>query len=236
MAEIQTNQETAQDMIESSMRLIGAIGRGQSAAAQEHAAGLEVLNRLLDSWNQRRELIYEVSRNEATLTGNRNPHTIGLAVGSGSVGDIAVVRPQMIEDASVIPAGTTIELPVKVLTRDEYRAIPNKELSATYPTDLWYEREWPLGKIWLYPEPSGAAKLVYYVWKQLPSGMVLADEFSVPPGYLQAIRYTLAVEFAPEYGRMLEAGNPVLMTSQTSIAHLAARNLDKRMDDKSGDS
>lgn len=235
MAEIQTDQETAEDMIESSMRLIGAIGRGHTAAAQEHDEGLEVLNRLLDSWNQRRELIYEVSRNEATLTADQNPHTIGLAVGAGNDGDIPVVRPQMIEEASVIPAGTVIELPVNVLTRSEYRAIPNKTISATYPTDLWYEREWPLGKIFLYPEPSAAAKLIYYVWKQLPSGMALADRFNVPPGYLQAIRYNLAVELAPEYGRMIEASSPVLMTAQTSIAHLAARNLDKRMDDNSGE-
>ena len=235
MAEIQTNQETAEDMIESSMRLIGAIGRGQTAADQEHEEGLKVLNRLLDSWNQRRELIYEVSRNEATLTANQNPHTIGLAVGGGSDGDIAVVRPQMIEEASIIPDGSNFELPVNVLTRAEYRAIPNKELSAPYPTELWYEREWPLGKIWLYPEPSGAAELVFYVWKQLPSGMELDDRFSVPPGYRQAIRYNLAVELAPEYGRMLEEGNPVLMISRTSIAHLAARNLDKRMDDDSGE-
>ena len=141
----------------------------------------------------------------------------------------------MIEEASVKPAGTAIELPVNVLTRAEYRAIPNKDLSATYPTDLWYEREWPLGKIFLYPEPSAAATLIYYVWKQLPSGMALADRFNVPPGYLQAIRYNLAVELAPEYGRMLEEGNPVPMTAQTSIAHLAARNLDKRMDDNSGE-
>ena len=88
MALIQADQETAEDMIESSMRLIGAIGRGHTAADQEHEEGLEVLNRLLDSWNQRRELIYEVSRNVATLTANRNPHTIGLAAGGGNNGDI----------------------------------------------------------------------------------------------------------------------------------------------------
>ena len=231
MADIQATQETAQDMIESAMRLIGALARGQSASDDEHEDGLAVLNNILDSWNQRRELIYEVSRNEFVLTADQNPHTIGLAVAGGSAGDIGVVRPQMIENVSVSPANQSTELPVNILTRDEYRDIPNKTLSASYPTDLWYEREWPLGKIWLYPKPSGAAKLIFYVWKQLPSGMELDDRFSVPPGYLRAIRYNLAVDIASEYGRMLEEGHRVVVISRTSIAHIAARNLDKSMDD-----
>ena len=231
MAEIQAEQETAEEMIESSMILIGAIARDQSASPRELKDGLLTLNNIIDAWNQRRELIYEVSRNEGVLTADTNPHTIGLAVTGGSAGDINIVRPQMIENASVIPAGTTIELPVKVLTNAQYRAIPNKGVSAEYPTDLWYEREWPLGKIWLYPEPSGAAKLIFYAWKQLPSGLVLDEHFSVPPGYLRALRFNLAVEIASEYGQVLPEGHRVVMIAQTSIADLAVRNLDKRMDE-----
>ena len=213
------------------MLLIGALARGQSAETRERTDGLAVLNKILDSWNQRRELIYEVSRNEFVLTANQNPHTIGLLTTGGSAGNINVVRPQRIEEASVIPNNQTMELPVNILSNEQYRDIPNKGLSASYPTDLWYEREWPLGKIWLYPTPSEAAKLIFYVWKQLPSGMELADHFSVPPGYLRAIRYNLAVEIAPEHGRRPEEGDEVLMISRSSIAHLASLNLDKRMDD-----
>ena len=233
MAEILVNQETAETMIESAMLLLGALASGQSASDQEKVDGLASLNRLLDSWNQRRELIYEIGRHKFTLTANQNPHTIGLAAGSGSAGDMAIARPQMIEEAALIPAGTTIELPVNILTNRQYRGIRNKELSSTAPTDLWYERDWPLGKVWLWPEPSAAAELVLWVWQQLPSGMLLADEFNVPPGYRRAILYNLAVEIASRFGRKLVDGEEILMISQTSLAHLAGLNLGKRMDENS---
>ena len=239
MAEILSTRPTAEDLVESAMLLVGVIGRGQSATTQELDDGLAVLNAILDHWNQRRELIYEVSRNEFVLTASKNPHTIGLAV-SGTPGtqdgDIGTARPQMIEEAAVIPSGAAFELPVKILTGKEYRDLPNKGLSSSYPTDLWYEREWPLGKIWLWPTPSEAAKLIYYVWQQLPSGLALADLVNVPPGYLRALRYNLAIEIAPEYGKMLDETGEVRMIAQSSMAHLAALNLDKRMVDSSGES
>ena len=233
MAEILVNQETAESMIESAMLLLGVLASGQSANPQEKVDGLADLNRLLDSWNQRRELIYEISRHKFTLTADQNPHTIGLATGSGSNGNMVIARPQMIEDAALIPQGTTIELPVTILSNQQYRGIRNKELSSTSPTDLWYEREWPLGNIWLWPKPSDAAELVLWVWNQLPSGMILAEKFNVPPGYRRAIRYNLAVEIASRYGKKLAEADEIMGISQSSVAHLAGLNLGKRMDENS---
>ena len=222
MAEIQTSQPTARDLIESSMRLIGALVQGRSAATRELEAGIAVLNSMLESWNLQKPLIYEVSREEFDLS-NKNPHTIGLATGSGEDGDFAVARPPKIQSASVL-TGTT-ERPVDILSDSKWQRIPHKRTQSNYPYELWYEREWPLGKIWLYPEPSGSSSLILNLWHQLPSGMVLAERFNVPPGYLRAIRFNLAVELASEWGR-----NPpeyVSRISKESKAAVASVNRSK---------
>ena len=162
----------------------GVLARGASASSRELTDGLADLNNMIESWNLTRTLIYEVSRESLTLTANTNPHTIGLAVDDGSNGDFAIVRPQNIQSASIIQSGR--EFPIRILSEEEHQEIPSKDTTSSTPAALWYEREWPLGKIYLYPVPSTAATLIIYVWHQLDSGLALADELSVPPGYLRA--------------------------------------------------
>ena len=222
MAQIQANQETAQEMIESSMRLIGALAQGRSAATRELSAGIVALNAMLESWNLQKPLVYQIAR-EAFPLSSQNPHTIGIAFAGGSNGDFAVARPPKIQSASVISG--TIERDVEILSDAKWQRIPNKGTSSNYPNRLWYERAWPLGKIWLYPEPSGSTSLVLNLWKQLASGLLLADHFSVPPGYLRAIRFNLAVEIASEWGQ--RPPEYVVRISKESKASIASVNRNK---------
>ena len=200
MAEIRDSQITAQKLVESSLRLIGAIARGESPTSAELTDGLSSLNDMIESLNLRRIMIYETSRESFTLTPNRNPHTIGLDVDSSGDGDLAIVRPSSIRSASLKQTGSGTEFPVRILSKEEYQRIPTKNTTGSRPRRLWYEREWPLGKIFLYPISGSASILILNIWKQLNSGMLLTDKFSVPPGYLRFFRWNLALELAPEYG------------------------------------
>ena len=225
MAEIRSNQPTAQSVIESAMRLIGVIARGQSASAEEQKYGLATLNDMIESWNLQRVLIYETSRELCTLAANKNPHTIGLAFDGGQAGDFNIARPPNIQGASLIQLGTNTELAIRILSKEQYQRIPNKGTVGTYPNELWYEREWPLGKIHLYPVPAEASQLVLYIWKQLDSGLALTDKFKVPPGYLRAIRFNLAVELASEFGMV--ASKEVSRIAMESKAAIASLNNDE---------
>ena len=134
-----------------------------------------------------------------------------------------MARPPKIQSASVV-TGTT-ERPIEILSDSKWQRIPHKGTQSNYPYELWYEREWPLGKIWLYPEPTGNSSLVLNLWHQLPSGLLLSDRFSVPPGYLRAIRFNLAVEIASELDR-----NPpeyVVRISKSAKAAIASVNRNK---------
>jgi hypothetical protein len=77
--------------------------------------GRESLNDLLDAWNIEKLLIYVLTRNEFTLTGGTNPHTIGPA------GDLEAARPHRLEQGQAHITGGTLgtnEVPLAVIGRE----------------------------------------------------------------------------------------------------------------------
>ena len=198
MAVVRATQPTATALIEDALRLIGKLGSGQAASTLDLDDGLRRLNDLLESWNLDANLTYEHRRDPQDLTAALNPHTVGKAVNGGNAGNFDIVRPLSIEAASIIQS--TIEIPINILSKEKYQGIPDKSTSTAYPTSLWYERSFPLARLHLWPVPSEAISIVLYYRQQLDTGLELADNMSVPPGYLRALRYNLAMESASDYG------------------------------------
>lgn len=209
---------TAQNIIERSMRLIGLLRPGKAATSNERDDALALFNEMIESWNNDSLIIYEESRETFTLTIALNPHTIG------SGGTFDTTWPLNIQAASIVVVGSNNEYPVDVLrTAEEWQDVFDKSQTSIRPWKLWYEREFPLGKIWLYPVPSEAATLVLYLWKQLDAALTLATNLSVPPGYLRALRFNLAVEMATEFG--VQVLPEVARIARESLAEIKKQNV-----------
>ena len=221
MADILSSQPTALKLIERSMRLVKQLSVGQSATDDQLNSGLGLLNELLESWNLDGSMIYEQSREVHNLTGGHNPHTIGKSFNGGDAGDIDIPRPVNIQEASIISAEGS-EYPIDLTSKERYQEISTKDTGSDISTRFWYEREWPLAKIHLYPVPASGVQLVLYTWKPLPSGLSLADKLSLPPGYMRALRFNLAIELAADYGVIV---SPVVAKgSRDSKAAVARAN------------
>lgn len=190
--------DTARDLIEGSLRLIGALASGESASASEAANGLTSLNDLIDAWSTELLLIPNKVREEFALTGNQQTYTMGTG------GDFDTTRPQKIEDALIqftanVPV---LELPMKILNTPEYAGIFLKEITSKFPTLLYSDNAFPLANITVWPVPDNATySLVLYSLKALTSLANLSTSLSLPPGYQRALRYALAIDLAPEYGK-----------------------------------
>jgi hypothetical protein len=65
---------------------------------------------------------------------------------------------------------------------------------------LLYVNEFPLGIVTVWPVPTQALPLTLTMRRILDFPVALTDTLTGPPGYLKALRYCLAVEFAPEFG------------------------------------
>lgn len=182
---------TANDMITRAMRLVRAIGTGQTPSSEEGVTGLHALNSMLDSWNLENLLVYYFNQVTGTLASGVSSRTIGEA------GNYDTVRPVKIETA-FLRSGTT-DYPLEIRTMGEYDAIPDKTSTGT-PDSLFYSADFPLGILYFYPVPSETYTLYLRHEEQLEYFSSLTEEVFLPPGYRRAIEYNLALEIAPEFG------------------------------------
>lgn len=197
---------TGNDLVGRALKLIGAIAAGETATSDEAADAFSRLNDLLDDWGAERLTVFSVTRNTPyTLTSGTASYTIGTG------GSMNIARPVWIENVGLIidsGASTLTELPIRLFTNDEWAAIRQKSLQSALSQGIWYDYTWSAGLARIFPWPIpnvGTTQLVLYT----PTALVqFADQtstdYTFPPGYARALRYNLAVELAPEWGRPLD--------------------------------
>src|SRR6185437_2622233 len=113
-----------EDLILSALYEIGAQSQGESLSSEDAAWGLEKLQRLIDSWNARREMIFSHTFTQYNIKPNHSPHTFGPG------GDFDVpIRPVRVISASVIldsGQANPVDLPVNIRDDDWWANNPLK--------------------------------------------------------------------------------------------------------------
>lgn len=183
---------TALDMIKRSMRLIGAIGIGETPDDQESQDGLTALNALVDSISNNQMLINAMTLNSFALTSGDAIYTVG------ATGDIATTRPMRVDDSSYIEKGG-LTYQMKQIDGDQYNAIGDKSAQGDTPEFFWYRGDYPNGTLTFYPVPGSGCTLKLWSWKALATFPTLTTAVSLPPGYEDLLVFNLAVSIAPEY-------------------------------------
>ena len=96
------------------------------------------------------------------------------------------------------------ELPIDVLSPAEWQGLLNKTLSGSLPTMLFYDPTFTagLGAIYLWPQPSDTTnQLILYLDTALATFADLTTAYQLPPGYRDALAFSLAARLATPYGR-----------------------------------
>lgn len=184
---------TAADLIKGSLRLIGAIATGETPSADEQSDALVVLNDMLESWSIDGLLVYQRVRENFALVPSQQTYTMGVS------GNFNTSRPTRIVEAGIEINGN--EIPVYIMNEQEWRDIGIKSLQSTIPQRLYTDGSYPLENVNLWPIPSAANNLILYSLKPLTSFTSTSNTVSLPPGYSRALRYNLALELAPEFGK-----------------------------------
>ncbi len=188
---------TVRDLIKGSLRLIGAIASGETPTADEEQDALLALNDMVENWNLEGLMVYTINREEFALVPGQQSYTMGVG------GNFNTNRPLRIDQAymKILNTGPSTELPIDLVTDDEWAAITVKSTTSSIPRKLWNRNDFPLTHLDLWPVPSAANVLVLYTWDQIGAFSSANAAISLPPGYAKALRYNLAVELAPEYGK-----------------------------------
>lgn len=182
---------TAQQLIESAMRLLGVLPSGHSATTTERDDALIVLNQRISNLSAKGIAVPYISGDAFTLTG-AGVYTIG----TGST--INTQRPLVLKSVKITVSNVAREVPV--VTAEEWATIHDFTRAQKFAEKAWYNVTSPTsGAIYLWPTPASGGVLDIQSLKAITQFGSLAGTVSLPEGYELALRALLALDLAPEY-------------------------------------
>lgn len=196
---------TARDLIIGAMRLIGVTATGEIPSAPEIQDGVWALNGMLDSWGAENLMVPNKVRDTILMVPGQAQYTMGPDPTGSLNASLNSPRPIELVEALIQVAGTApiLEIAMEQISVKQYADIGIKTLQSTIPTKIYREGTYPLETFDLWPIPSVANTLVLYTRKPLLQVTDLNTVISLPEGYWRALRFNLACELAPEYGKQI---------------------------------
>lgn len=172
---------TASDIINGALKDVGALAAGETAAAEDTADALELLNQMLGQWQATGLNVY--AQKDVSFAANGST---SYTIGSG--GNVNTTRPTEVISAFWRSGGQDYPLAV-INAFQDYQRIGDKSL-AGMPDAIYYQASYPLGKVYAYPIPSDG-ELHLTVQEPLQEFSSAAETVTLPPEYMLALRYSL---------------------------------------------
>lgn len=184
---------TVIELLESSLRVGGIIGEAETLNATAAVDAKEALNVMLTSqpW-QGLALVALTNENFPTVAAQAS-YTMGAS------GNFNTVRPTKINKAWLRDSAN-LDTPLKINDLGFYADISDKT-SPGQPTDLYISYGYPLATLYFYYVPDAVYTVYLESEKPLTEVTTLTATISLPPGYLAALKWNLALELMPEYGK-----------------------------------
>jgi len=203
---------TVNDLIHSSMRLIGAIAAGETMETEELDDAFVSLNQMLASWNTEGASLVARKRLLVSVSGTNGPYTLPE-------------RPVKVESASVASGG--IDSRLDIVDSAGWEATPEKQALSVYVQKLYCDYGYPSAVVYIAPAPRLAGQLEMWIYAVMTQFASLTTAIDLPPGYEAGLRWNLSVNLAPEYGRPID--QVVLANAQNFKASLAQLNSSNHM-------
>lgn len=204
---------TAADILNRAGRALGYLGRTEVMGAQDATDALNTFNALLDSWTTEFLTSYATLQRSFVVTAGTQSYTIGTG------GVINSARPTDITGAFIRDSNNN-DYPMRIIPQDEWDNIGTKYITSQIPDTLFYDSQYPLGIINIFPVPL----LNYTVFFDSVINQVtfstLTQTLIMPPGYERAFILNLAIE-------LMSAGFPCLLDAN-GLANLRANAMEAK--------
>jgi hypothetical protein len=228
-------QRSGQDIIKSSLRLVGSLRSGQNLSAAELADCLLVLQDFIDSCSAQRLVIYctpyttvDQNNNPLSLNAGQQKYVLGNSNGTE---DFKMNRPPKIERVSVLYSAsqsTPVEVPLVTLHDNvAWQSVANKSTPSLLPQICYIEptADGTDYNLYFWPVPSQANPIAIYPWAALNQWTNLQQKYFWPPAYLRMIRYNLAVDLFAEFPGDMQKFPLVAKIANESMGIVKAINL-----------
>jgi hypothetical protein len=142
-----------------------------------------------------------------------------------TVGSVAMQssyeRPLRINSGFVRVSG--IDYPITPMNIERFELLGLKKLNGPWPRAVYYQPTSPIGNITYYPVPS-SGEVHLFVETVLQGFTTLSDTVNLPQGYAAAIRWNLAEQLLPEYGKGGEVAQIIMKHAASSRAWVKRTN------------
>jgi hypothetical protein len=187
--------ETAGDIINGSLRLLGVLAEGETPSAETSQDALRAMDQMIDSWNTERLSVFSTQDQIFTWPAGELSRTLGPS------GNFVGNRPVLLDDSTYFrDPGTGVSYGIKFINQQQYNGIAVKTVTSTFPQVIFVNMTFPDIEMYIYPRPTRALEWHFISVEELTQPATLDTVLHFPPGYLRAFRYNLACELAPEFG------------------------------------
>ncbi len=185
---------TRDDIIQRALGLLGVIPIGGSYSSTDAELAL---NSLVKAWMADGLQIWSLTSYSVPLTNAINTYSIGLGQ------TINIPKPLKIIQAYNRNISTNVDIPMRIVTRQEYNMLGNKSISGN-PIQLYYQPKRVTGDLFVYPTPTSVEasnnQIVIHYQRPFEDFDTGADEPDFPQEWFDALAYGLACRLAPTYG------------------------------------
>jgi hypothetical protein len=189
--------DNVQQLIQNMLVDAGVVGIDESIEQPMLNRAFTQLNWLLAQWARKRWLVYRIQDYSFISNGSQDPYPVG-AIGTSTVGININPRPDRLEYAFVRflqntgnTSGTTpvdVDLDI-VKSHEDYARIAVKKVG-TLPWRIFYDPEWPLGKLFPWPIPQASLYEIHCGFKVvIPRFSSLQQQINFPPEYEAALNW-----------------------------------------------
>ena len=193
-----TQTATAGELINSALRLIGQLAEAEVPSAATSQDALTAFNQMIDSWNTERLSVFCTQDQVYTWPVNEIRRTLGP---TGNIDLNPQQRPILVDDSTYFrDPQTNVSYGIKMINQSQYNGIAVKTVTSTYPQVMFVNMTFPDIEIYIYPKPTRSLEFHFISVQPLTEPTALNTVIALPPGYLRALRYNLAMELAPEFG------------------------------------
>jgi hypothetical protein len=213
--------DTALAIIQDSLQQAKIYAPGVFINSSDSTLMLRLLNKMLDEWSNESLICFANLEQSFPLVPGQNSYTIGTG------GNINAPRPLTIltgMGAAYLMDSNANRYPVNVIEQDQWNTIGLLTETSQLPDTLFYNPQYPLGIINVFPTPLTAYTMYFDARLQLADLSNLTTQFSLPPGYMEAISNNLTIKAWPYF----KTGDPpgiLMKLADDSLAKVKRSNI-----------
>ena len=186
----------ALDIITDALQMIGVYSAGANVTDADAELGLSILNDMIDSWSNESLTTYAYQTNSFFLQVGIKTYSIGPG------GTINTNRPIRVGDdagSAYLLDQNQNKYPMDVVDQKTWNLRTTANVNSNLPDTLFYDPQYPLGLINIWPTPNMSYQCFFYSYLPLADFLTIDANFSLPPGYLLALKTNLAVAAFPYF-------------------------------------